>query len=108
MRSFKADNGALTPEPEIPSLRVPTVTCKSPVRPEGAEAEHEACGSSGGDVRDAILSAGSGNPYPLSALEPGVVTWVVRRKGWHLVAQATVRSRKLRGRQIVRAVVECR
>lgn len=51
------------PGPEIPSLRVPTVTCKSPVRPEGAEAEHEACGSSGGDVRVAILSAGSGNRY---------------------------------------------
>lgn len=71
MRSFKADNGTLPPEPETPSLRVPTVTCKSPVRPERAEAEQGACGSSGGDVRVAILGAGNGNRYPVYCLR----TW---------------------------------
>lgn len=82
MRSFKADNGALTPEPEIPSLRVPTVTCKSPVRSEGgAEAEYGACGYDGRDVRVAILSPGNGNRYPLSALEPGVTCSSGRKGG---------------------------
>ena len=39
------------------------MTCKSPVRPEGAEAGHRACVSRGGDARATILNAGSGNRY---------------------------------------------
>lgn len=46
------------PECGVPPLRVPTVTCKSPVRPE---MRHRACVSHGGDARAAILGAGSGN-----------------------------------------------
>lgn len=46
------------------ALRVPTVTCKSLVRPEKAEAGHEACGACGCDARAAILGAGGGNRYP--------------------------------------------
>lgn len=82
------------------------MTCKSPVRPKGAEAEHGACGFRGGDVRVAILGTGNGNRYPFSALGPGVVTWVVQ-EGWCLVAQATVKGRKLPGRQSIEAVVGC-
>lgn len=46
------------------ALKVPTVTCKSLVRPEKAEAGHEACGACGCDARAAILGAGGGNRYP--------------------------------------------
>lgn len=46
-----------------PAPKVPTVTCKSPVRPEGAEAGHRACVPRGDDARAAMLGAGNGNRY---------------------------------------------
>lgn len=52
-----------------------------------------------------VLATETGTPS--TALEPGVVTWVVGQEGWHLVVQATVRSWKLQGRRIVKAVAEC-
>lgn len=97
IRCFQAEKGVLPSEPGIASSRVPTVTCKSPVRPKGTEAKHGACGSRGGDVRFAILGTGNGNRNPLSVLGPGVVTWV-GQKGWYFVAQATVKWLKLPGR----------
>lgn len=41
MRSVKAEEGVLPREPAIPSSRVPVVTCKSPVRPEGPRRSSE-------------------------------------------------------------------